>query len=79
MEEILNKRKSVSATVDRFENNLVVLKCDDGQVLNWSADNLPATLTEGERVKLVLFTEGAEKQEREELAKKILNELLKTD
>ena len=79
MEEILNKRKSISATLDRIENEVAVLKCDDGQDLNWPVDNLPAGLMEGDRVKLVLFTTASEKLEREELAKKILNELLKTD
>ncbi len=79
MEEIFNKRKSKLATVDKIETEVAVLKFDDGQVLKWSIDNLPADIEEGSQVKLVLFSNKSEQAEREELAKKVLNEILKTE
>lgn len=79
MEDIFKKRKSVLATIDKIEKEVAVLKFDDGQVLNWSLENLPADIEEGSRIKLVLFSDRSEQVEREELAKTVLNEILKTE
>jgi len=79
MEDIFNKRKNMLATVDRIEKEVAVLKFDDGQILNWSLENLPADVEEGSQIKLVLFSDKSEQAEREELAKTVLNEILKTE
>ncbi len=79
MEEVLDKRKYIPATVDRVEGKKAVLKLDDGQSLDWPMDKLPGDAREGSRVKLVLFSNKTEEEEREEMAKKVLNEILKTE
>lgn len=78
MKEDFNKRKYVAATLDRIEGISAVFQLDDGQKLNWPVANLPADLKEGGQVKLVLYTDKDEQEEREEIAKAVLNEILKT-
>jgi len=79
MKEDFNKRKYVAATLDRIEGTTAVFQLDNGQKLNWPVANLPADLEEGGQVKLVLFTDKDEQEEREEMAKAVLNEILKTE
>ena len=79
MTEVTDKRKYLLATVDRVEGNKAVLKLDDGQSLDWPIDRLPADAGEGSRVKLVILSNKGEQEEREEMAKAVLNEILKTD
>lgn len=79
MEDILSKRKSQWATLDRMEGELAVLKFDNGQTLNWPKNELPAGTSEGDRIKVVLLTDENEREEKEALAKAVLNELLKTE
>lgn len=62
------------ATVDSFEENLVVLLFDDGEKVVWPKDKLPYDVKEGQIVWLSFFKEAAEKQKK--LAKEILNEIL---
>ena len=79
MEDILDKRKYLLATIDRLEEDKAVLKLDDGQSLDWPVDKLSGDITEGAQVKLVLFSDKSEEEEREKMAKVVLNEILKTD
>ena len=79
MEEVLDKRKFILATIDRIEKEKAILKLDDGQSLDWSVVNLPVDVAEGSRVKLILSSDKTEEKEREELAKTVLNEILKTE
>lgn len=79
MDEIKDKRKYVIATVDRIEDKKAVLKLDDGQSLDWPIDKLPSDVSEGSAVKLVVFSDKMEEEEREEVAKSVLNEILKTE
>lgn len=78
MDQLLNK-KYVAASVDRLESERAVLILDDGQKLDWPASELPADVSEGARVKLVLLSAKTEQEAREKMAKDILNEILKTD
>lgn len=79
MEEILARRKFLMATVDRIETDKAVLVFDSGQLLDWPVNQLPEGVSEGARIKLVIYSDKAEQIEREEMAKKVLNEILKTD
>lgn len=79
MAEIIDKRKYLLATVDRVEGSQAVLKFDDGQSLDWPIDKLPPEASEGSQVKLVLLSDKGEQEEREEMAKAVLNEILKID
>jgi hypothetical protein len=79
MDDIIDNRKYLLAIVDRVEGSKAVLKLDDGQSLDWPADKLPGEIDEGSQVKILLLSNKGEKEEREEMAKAVLNEILKTD
>ena len=68
----------IKGIIDRFENGLAVIKTEDGQTLNWPKENLPQNCVAGQEVKILLKTSNNDQSEREELAKTILNQLLKT-
>ncbi len=67
----------MNGVIDRFEENKVVIKLDDGQQVIWPASELPERLTEGDNLRLVLSTVGDGTAEREEMAKAVLNKILK--
>jgi len=74
MSEKQNFQKGV---IDRFEGDKTVIKLDDGQQVIWPASDLPEGLTEGDNLRLVILTAEHEGEERERIAKQILNEILK--
>lgn len=79
MGNLIDTRKYLLATVDRLEGSKAVLKLDDGQSLNWPVDKLPAGAVEGTQLKILLLSDKGEEEEREKMAKAVLNEILKTD
>ncbi|PIP75603.1 hypothetical protein COW86_02850 [Candidatus Kuenenbacteria bacterium CG22_combo_CG10-13_8_21_14_all_39_9] len=79
MDNLMDTRKYLLATVDRLEGGKAVLKLDDGQSLDWPVDKLPAETVEGTQLKLWLLSDKGEEEEREKMAKAVLNEILKID
>lgn len=79
MERLTEKRKYREAVVDRIEGGRAVLVLDDGQTLDWPRDNLPSGVGEGTKVKLVMLSAADETRDREEMAKAVLNEILKVE
>ena len=69
----------IKAVIDRFENRKAVLKTDDGQELLWPIKNLPDDVQEGTVVRIVIKTNQTDQEEREKIAKTLLNEILKTN
>ena len=69
----------VSAIIDRFEGDKVVLVLTDGQHLVWPADKLSPGLKAGDGVKLIIETDAELTLSQEEKAKSILKQLLKTN
>lgn len=67
------------AVIDRFEGKAAVIKTEDGQQLHWPIKNLPDEIKEGAAARLVLSTSETDQQEREKIAKTILNQLLRTE
>jgi hypothetical protein len=65
-------------TLDRFEGKLAVLTYGDGEVL-WPKDKLPDHVKEGEILVLEAKSDADATKDRTELAKAVLNELLKKD
>ena len=63
--------------IDRIEENKAVIKLDDGQQVIWPASDLPEGLTEGDNLRLVLYMASNDTAEQEEMAKAILNKILK--
>ena len=64
--------------IDRIEGNKALISLTDGQILWWEMNNLPADLTEGGEVVLEIKNAVHAKQEQQELAREILNEVFNT-
>lgn len=73
----MNSQESntLEATVDRWEGDFVVLRTSDGQELLWPGDRLPSGVGEGSVLKLALQADEQSTEDKQELAKDILNEI----
>lgn len=79
MDPLTTNQKFILCTLDRFEGRFGILKTEDGQTINWPQDQLPSDVEEGSQIKLVLSSAKTEEEEREKMAKAVLNEILKTE
>jgi len=70
-------RYSLAGTLERFEDKMAVIITDDGQKLLWPISNLPIECDKGAKVRIILSTVQTDQEEREGIAKTILNEILK--
>ena len=71
------KKYYLKGVVDRFEGKVAVIKTDDSQEVKWPINNLPEDAEEGTSVRLVITTSKSDEEEREKIAKTMLNEILK--
>ena len=67
----------LQATIDRFEENYAVVAFDNGDILNISIDELPEGAEEGAVLYFHPTIEPEAGNDREALAKTILNTILK--
>lgn len=67
---------TIKGIIDRFEENTAVIR-SEGKDIYWSRSKLPQDLKEGSVVYLRLFSQEEETKERENLAKTLLNEIIK--
>lgn len=72
-------RYFLEGTIEGFEDKMAAIITKDGQKLLWPIKNLPEELGVGSQVRLVLSTSKTDQEEREYIAKTILNEILKSD
>lgn len=63
-------------TIDRFEGEKTVLKTDDGDTIIWPKNKLPKEAREGSVLNFIISKDVETEDEKRELAKNILNELL---
>jgi transcription elongation factor len=77
MKDINPEQKYLKAIIDRFENKIAIIKTQDGQELHWPIKNLPDDCQQGSALRIILSTSQTDQQEREKIAKTILNQLLK--
>lgn len=75
----LSGRYWLEGVVDRFEDKMAVIITKDGQKLLWPIKNLPEDCEKGTEVRLVLSTSKTDQEERQKMAKTILNEILKSN
>jgi len=68
----------LQVTVDRFEGVFAVLTYGEGELL-WPKNKLPEHTAEGDVISLVAKKDKDATKDRTELAKTMLNELLKRD
>jgi hypothetical protein len=68
----------LKTTIDRFEGKYAVLHYGDGE-LNWPKESLPASAKEGDVIVLVAKRDDDARKDREDLAKAVINEILRKD
>ena len=68
---------NLEVTVDRFENEKAILKTADNNTILWPKENLPENIKEGTVLSISIKTEVEKGLEKKQLAKNILNEILK--
>jgi hypothetical protein len=69
----------VTATIDRFENGLAILEFDHQQNLTVAKRNLPKGVKEGDVLEIEFLTNELATKRKENLAKAVLEEILKGD
>ena len=68
----------LKVTVDRFEGEFAVLTYGEGELL-WPKHKVPEHTKEGDSLVLIAKRDVDATKDREELAKTLLNEILKKD
>lgn len=77
MNEQTKKIYEITATLDRFEEKKAVFKTDNNQTILWDIKNLPEDMEIGAVARLTLSTSKTQEEEREKVAKQMLNEIIK--
>ncbi|MFA6325494.1 MAG: DUF3006 domain-containing protein [Candidatus Paceibacterota bacterium] len=72
------KKAVLKVVIDRFEGDYAVLRYEKDEIL-WPKKQLPTEAHEGGSLVLSAMTDKDAEKERGELAKAILNELLKKE
>lgn len=67
---------NIKITIDRFENDKVVLKTDDGDTIIWPKNKLPENTREGAVLNFNILSDLETEKDKREMAKEILNEIL---
>lgn len=73
------KKYYLKAKIESFEGKFALIKTEDKQKLLWPIKNLPDDIQVGSLVRLVISTAKTDEEERERVAKTMLNEILKGD
>ena len=73
-----NNMLVIKGVIDRFEEDWAVIATEDHQEILWPKNKLPEGLKEGSSVSLAISDSLVDQQEREALAKAMLNEILNT-
>ncbi len=71
--------KNLKGVIDRFEGDKAFIRLDDSQELIWPKESLSEGLAEGSSVCVVVMGDNDFDEQRKEIAKNILKEILKAD
>jgi hypothetical protein len=71
-----NLPHALKATVERIEEEHIVLKTEDGQTLKWPIKLVHGEIGEGDTVDLLALSNQQSEKERKNIARHVLNELL---
>jgi len=63
-------------TIDRFEEDKAILKTEDNKTIVWPKQKLPSDIKEGAVLTFIITKDLETEDEKKELAKNILNEIL---
>ena len=69
---------ALKGKVEKFEDKMAIIIAD-GNKFSWPIKNLPEDIEVGSEVRLILTTTKTDEEEREKMAKTILNQVLKTN
>lgn len=67
---------TLELTIDRIEEEKAILKSDDGETIIWPKHLLPSSSKESSILVFNIHGDKESEQEKKDLAKDILNELL---
>jgi len=66
----------IKGVLDRFEDKLAVIKSQDNTEIFWPIKNLPEEISAGSSIRLTLSTNKDDEQDRKDLAKSMINDIL---
>ena len=66
----------IEFTIDRFEGEKAILKNEDNETIVWPKNKLPKDVKEGSILAFIITDKAEAKNNKEDLAKDILNEIL---
>lgn len=72
-------KNQITGVVDRIENDKIVIIFPSGEKINLPKTTIQSNLQEGEVVTITIQKESEVTNNKKDLAKAILNELLKTE
>lgn len=73
------KQYSITGKIIRFEGKHAIIELEDGNNLAWPSARLPNDANEGSSIILKIQTPQSEAQEKEDIAKAILNQVLESE
>jgi len=68
----------IELKIDKLEDDKVILKSEDNDTIIWPRNKLPRDIKEGSLLAFAI-NDNQEKEEKKDLAKDILNEILDVD
>jgi len=77
MSEKLDHKFAQKITLKSLEGNQAVLVLPDGQEIKWPKSLLPKELKNGQELRIIVHDKKTEEDERANLARALLNELIK--
>lgn len=69
----------IQITIDRFEGDQAVLKTETGDTIIWPQKHLPKNAKESSVMHFFITNDLQEEDEKKEMAKAVLNELLRVE
>lgn len=77
MVDALERRKYfIEGVVKRFEEARVVIQLNNNETIHWPLKDFPEDIHIGEKVEIFLSSREREEEEKEEIAKALLNKIL---
>lgn len=78
MEELSKKLYSLEGKIICFEGKTAVIEFSHNEKIHWPIELLPPECEIGSIVQIKMLTKKGEEEEREKLAKTLLNQILET-
>lgn len=73
----MNQEYFTEGKIEEFKDTSAIVKLSDGQKVTWPIKNLPDNCSVGTKIRLSLNTSQTDKAGNDEIARSILNEVLK--